>query len=85
MAVTEAITDAGLDRRMLGTERVGVCIGSSVDESIGNRELRKAGSQAEIPVITPEYRFLLSNPAVHIAQEFELTGPRQTGGECMRR
>jgi 3-oxoacyl-[acyl-carrier-protein] synthase-1/3-oxoacyl-[acyl-carrier-protein] synthase II len=78
MAVTEAIRDAGLDRRMLGTERVGVCIGSSVDESIGNRALRKSVSRAEFPVITPDHRFLLSNPAVHIAREFELTGPRQT-------
>lgn len=78
MAVSEAIRDAGLDRRMLGAKRVGICIGSSVDESIGNRALRQSVSQAEIPVMTPDHRFLLSNPAVHIAQEFELSGPRQT-------
>jgi 3-oxoacyl-(acyl-carrier-protein) synthase len=70
MAVSEAIRDAGLDRRMLGAKRVGICIGSSVDESIGNRALRESVSQAEIPVMTPDHRFLLSNPAVHIAQEF---------------
>ncbi len=78
MAVWEAIRDADLDRRILGAERVGICIGSSVDESIGIRFLRQMASQTEVPFITPDHRFLMSNPAVHIAREFELSGPRQT-------
>jgi 3-oxoacyl-[acyl-carrier-protein] synthase-1/3-oxoacyl-[acyl-carrier-protein] synthase II len=78
MAVAEAIADAGWGRRVPGAERIGICIGSSVDQSIGNRALRRSVSPAENPFITPNQRFLMSNPAVHIAQEFQLSGPRQT-------
>ncbi|MFZ0134463.1 MAG: beta-ketoacyl-[acyl-carrier-protein] synthase family protein [Desulfobacterales bacterium] len=77
-AVAEALADAGWDRARLGSERVGVCIGSSVDESIGSRVLRQSVPPADVPVITPDHRFLMSNPAVHIAREFDLSGPRQT-------
>ncbi|MFZ0244039.1 MAG: beta-ketoacyl-[acyl-carrier-protein] synthase family protein [Desulfobacterales bacterium] len=78
MAVAEALADAGWDRERLAAGRVGVCIGSSVDESIGNRALRQSAPSGQVPVITPDHRFLLSNPAVHIAREFDLSGPRQT-------
>lgn len=78
MAASEAIGDAGWDRQVPGAERIGISIGSSVDQSIGNRALRQSVPPAENPFITPDQRFLMSNPAIHLAREFHLSGPRQT-------
>jgi len=74
-ATLEAISDAGFDREIFKTKRVGACIGTNVgcsmhDESFSN--------DSNTPFITPVYRFLFSNPTSSIASEFGITGPLQT-------
>jgi 3-oxoacyl-(acyl-carrier-protein) synthase len=74
-ATLEAISDAGFDRKMLETKRVGACIGTNVGCSMHDESFANDGNT---PFITPVNRFLFSNPTSSIASEFKITGPLQT-------
>jgi len=77
-ATLEAISDAGFDRKILETKRVGACIGTNVGCSMHDESFSNDGSQDNTSFITPVNRFLFSNPTSSIASEFKITGPLQT-------
>jgi 3-oxoacyl-[acyl-carrier-protein] synthase-1/3-oxoacyl-[acyl-carrier-protein] synthase II len=77
-AAREAVADAGLDRKTLGTLRVGVCVGTTVGTVISEETFCRGYLAAEVPDMAPIHRILRSNPADVIAREFDLSGPRQT-------
>lgn len=77
-AALEAVDSAGLDREMLRSRRIGVCLGTSVGNAMNSetfhRQLRLDGK----PEMAPISRYLRSNPVDVLAGEFDLTGPCQT-------
>jgi len=77
-ATLEAISDAGLDRKILEKKRVGVCIGTNVGSSMNNEAFCLDDGDGRDPFISPVERFLISNPTSSIAAEFGTTGPLQT-------
>jgi 3-oxoacyl-[acyl-carrier-protein] synthase-1/3-oxoacyl-[acyl-carrier-protein] synthase II len=77
-AATQAIENASWNREALKNRRVGVCIGTTVGSSMNNEEFYRLYRSGENPDMGPISRFLSSNPAQVIAEEFGLTGPRQT-------
>lgn len=78
-AVKEALGDAGLDAVLLKKKNVGVCIGSNVNGSLSDREILGEGEGHETAsFLSPERRFALTDPALAIAKEYQLTGPLQT-------
>lgn len=77
-AAREAIADAGLDRKTLGTLRVGVCVGTTVGAVMSEETFCRGYLAGDAPDIAIIRRILRSNPADVIAREFDLSGPRQT-------
>ena len=77
-ATLEAISDAGLDRKLLQAKRVGACIGTNVGSSMYDETFSDDSREKNTSFITPVNRFLVSNPTSVIAAEFGLNGPLQT-------
>lgn len=77
-AAREALADAGLDRELLGTLRVGVCVGTTVGCAVSNETFCREYRSATAPGMAPFERILRSNPAAVIAREFGFDGPCQT-------
>jgi 3-oxoacyl-[acyl-carrier-protein] synthase II len=77
-AALEGLDNAGLDREVLRSKRVGVCLGTSVGSAMNNEAFYRHYRSNEEPDMAPITRFLRSNPADVLAREFDLTGPRQT-------
>lgn len=77
-AAHEALADAGLDRDLLRTLRVGVCVGTTVGCAMSNETFCREFRAGETPDMAPLERILRSNPAAVIAREFEFSGPCQT-------
>jgi len=77
-ATLEALADAGLSRADLQDKRVGVCIGTTVGSAMNNEDFYWQYRQGRHPDMKAVTRFLNSNPAQVIGQEFGLTGPCQT-------
>lgn len=74
----EAISDAGLSKKELRDRRIGVCIGTTVGSAMNNEAFYREFRKGLRPDMKPILKFLNSNPAQVIADEFGLTGPRQT-------
>lgn len=77
-AAREALADAGLDRELLSTLRVGVCVGTTVGCAVSNETFCREYRSATAPGMAPLERILRSNPAAVIAREFDFNGPCQT-------
>ena len=77
-AAREALAQAGLTASLLGRARVGVCIGTSVGASLNLLDFYRARRAGTTPDLHPVRRYLNSNPAVALAQEFGAGGPVQT-------
>jgi len=77
-ATLEAIRDAGFDRRILETKRVGACIGTNVGCSMHDESFSDESAKGNNSFITPVHRFFFSNPTSSIATEFKIAGPLQT-------
>lgn len=77
-AAREALDDAGLDRELLSTLRVGVCVGTTVGCAISNEIFCREYRSVSAPGMGPLERILRSNPAAVIAREFDFSGPCQT-------
>ncbi len=77
-AALEAVDNAGLEREMLRSKRVGVCLGTTVGSSMNNESFYRRYLLTEEPDMAPITRFLRSNPADALVREFDLVGPRQT-------
>lgn len=76
-AAREALEDAGLDRDLLSTLRVGVCVGTTVGCAISNEMFCREYRSVSAPGMGPLERILRSNPAAVIAREFDFSGPCQ--------
>jgi 3-oxoacyl-[acyl-carrier-protein] synthase II len=77
-AAEEALANARLSRKMLQDKRVGVCIGTTVGSAMNNEEFYRnyrSGGRPHMDAIT---RFLNSNPAKVIAEQYGVSGPCQT-------
>jgi 3-oxoacyl-[acyl-carrier-protein] synthase II len=77
-AAEEALANARLGRKMLQDKRVGVCIGTTVGSAMNNEEFfrnYRSGGRPHMDAIT---RFLNSNPAKVIAEQYGVSGPCQT-------
>jgi len=77
-AALEAVINAGVGRKRLKQQQVGVCIGTNVAGSVQNKQIQNGSLSENFPYILPVDRFKVSDPAFHIAREFELSGPFQT-------
>ena len=77
-AAVEAIGNAGLDREMLRSRRVGVCLGTSVGNAMNSESFHRQLRHDEEPEMAPITRYLHSNPVDVLAREFDLIGPCQT-------
>jgi 3-oxoacyl-[acyl-carrier-protein] synthase II len=77
-AAMEAVINSGVGRKRLKQRRVGVCIGTNVAGSVQNKQIQHSLLSEKFPYILPMDRFKASDPAFHIAGEFELSGPFQT-------
>ena len=77
-AALEAIENAGLDREMLRSKRVGVCLGTSVGNAMNSETFHRQFRKDEEPEMAPIARYLRSNPVDVLAKEYDLTGPCQT-------
>ncbi len=78
VAAREALTDAGWDERSLRGKRVGVCIGTTIGCALNCDDFYRAYKEDDNPDIGIIKRYLYSNPAAVIAQQFRLDGPTQT-------
>jgi len=77
-AAEEALANAGLNRKILPDKRVGICIGTTVGSAMNNEEFYRdyrSGGRPHMDAIT---RFLNSNPAKVIAEQYGVAGPCQT-------
>jgi len=74
VAATEALADAGLVAADLSGRRVGVCLGTTVGNSLNNEEFYRTYRRGEQPDLFEMDRYFLSNPAELIAREFHLFG-----------
>lgn len=79
-AAREAVSNAGLDQELetLRSQRVGVCIGTTVGTAMNNEAFYQQYLKGEKPDIVHITRLFNSNPATVIAREFDLCGPCQT-------
>ena len=77
-ATLEAMNNAGLDRKIFKTKRVGACIGTNIGCSMYDESLTNGGGEDNTSLITPVNRFFFSNPTSSIASEFGIAGPLQT-------
>lgn len=79
-AAHEAVKNAGLDgdQDHLGSQRVGVCIGTTVGTAMNNEGFYRQYLKNEQPDMAHIILLLRSNPAMIVAREFGACGPRQT-------
>jgi 3-oxoacyl-[acyl-carrier-protein] synthase-1/3-oxoacyl-[acyl-carrier-protein] synthase II len=77
-ATLEAMSNAGCDRDIFKTKRVGACIGTNIGCSMYDESLTNGGGEDNTSFITPMNRFFFSNPTSSIASEFGIAGPLQT-------
>lgn len=77
-AALEAIGNAGLDRELLRSRRVGVCLGTSVGNAMNSESFHRQLRHNEEPEMAPITRYLRSNPVDVLAREFGTSGPSQT-------
>ncbi len=77
-ATHDAMNDANITVEQLGQLRVGVCIGTNVGSSMNNEAFYRDTVEGCDPYLPPLKRFLMSNPTISIAQEFDTSGPSQT-------
>jgi 3-oxoacyl-[acyl-carrier-protein] synthase-1/3-oxoacyl-[acyl-carrier-protein] synthase II len=78
IAVSEAISNAGFTPENLQEKRTGICFGTTVGSPLNNAAFyqnNNAGCDPAVPLVE---KFLLSNPTVAIADEFNISGIRQT-------
>lgn len=76
-AAREAMAQAGLRETDLARARIGVCIGTSVGASLNLLDFYRTRREGNTPDMLPVHRYLNSNPAVAVAQEFGASGPVQ--------
>jgi 3-oxoacyl-[acyl-carrier-protein] synthase II len=77
-AAEEALTNAGLNRKILPDKRVGICIGTTVGSAMNNEEFYRDYRSSGRPHMDAITRFLNSNPAKVIAEQYGVAGPCQT-------
>ncbi len=77
-AAYEAFRNAGFDRAALKGKKIGVCVGTTVGSVMNNEVFYGDYFRGGNPEMSAINRFLRSNPAALIAEEFGLTGPCQT-------
>lgn len=77
-AADEALCNAKLNRKMLQDKRVGVCIGTTVGSAMNNEEFYWDYRSGRRPPMDAIPRFLNSNPAKVIAEQYGVVGPCQT-------
>jgi 3-oxoacyl-[acyl-carrier-protein] synthase II len=77
-AAWEAMGNAGLEREMLRSKRVGVCLGTSVGSAMNNESFYRQYRLNQEPDMEPIARFLRSNPSDVLARELGTNGPCQT-------
>ena len=77
-AADQARNNAGLNRKNLKEKRVGVCIGTTVGSTMNNEEFYREYRSSRRPQMDAITRFLNSNPAKVIADQYDLSGPCQT-------
>lgn len=74
-ATIEALNDAGLNADFIKSKRVGVCVGTTVGNSMNNEDFYRKFLNDEHPELNEMERYFNSNPAEVIAKELDLTGP----------
>jgi 3-oxoacyl-[acyl-carrier-protein] synthase-1/3-oxoacyl-[acyl-carrier-protein] synthase II len=77
-AAAEALGNAGLNRKMLQDKRVGICIGTTVGSAMNNEKFYREYRSSSRPQMAAINRFLNSNPARVIAEQYGVSGPCQT-------
>lgn len=77
-ASIEAMNNAELDREILRSPRVGVCVGTTVGSAMNDEVFYRRYSEGEQPDMAPITGFLNGNPAGAVARQFGLAGPCQT-------
>ena len=78
VAAAEAFEDARLTKSERQSKRIGVCLGTTVGNSMNNEVFYRSYLQKMQPDLFEMDRYFLSNPADVIAREFELNGPVMT-------
>ena len=76
-AMDNALRGAGLRDEALATQRVGVCIGTSVGASLNFLDFYREWKRGHRPNMAPIRRYLRSNPAEILAGRGGFTGPCQ--------
>jgi 3-oxoacyl-[acyl-carrier-protein] synthase II len=77
-AAYQAFENGGLDGADLKGKKVGVCVGTTVGAVMNNETFYGDYFRGGSPGMSAIDRYLRSNPAALIAEEFGLTGPCQT-------
>jgi 3-oxoacyl-[acyl-carrier-protein] synthase II len=77
-AAEEALDNAQLNRKMLPVKRVGVCIGTTTGSAMNNEDFYLDYRSSGRPPMDAITRFLNSNPAKVIAEQYGVVGPCQT-------
>ena len=76
-AARQAIADAGYDPAALRSQRVGVCVGTTVGNSTNFEEFYRNSRDTD-PPLAPVWQYRRGNPAALIAREFGWDGPCMT-------
>lgn len=76
--VHNALNAAGVQTASLNRFRIGVCIGTSVGASLNFLDFYRDWKGGNEPDLAPIHRYLNSNPAEVVADEFDCSGPCQT-------
>ena len=77
-ATQEAVENAGWNRHMLRNTRMGVCIGTTVGSAMNNEAFYRDYRSGQHPDTHAITKFLNSNPAKVIAEQYGVAGPCQT-------
>ena len=77
-AAEEALGNAKLNRKILAGKRVGVCIGTTTGSAMNNEDFYRDYRSSGRPHMDAITRYLKSNPAKVIADQYGVAGPCQT-------
>ena len=77
-AAEEALGNAKLNRKILAGKRVGVCIGTTTGSAMNNEDFYRDYRSSGRPHMDAITRYLKSNPAKVIAEQYGVAGPCQT-------
>lgn len=77
-AAQEALAESGLEAGDFFKQKVGVCIGTSVGSSLNSVDFYDDFRSGLCPDLKPVHRYLSSNPAACLGNEYNLNGPVQT-------